>query len=230
LSGVAFWINDSGETVGASGVCTTYNPYMLANFQPLHALLWQNGIVTDIGNLGGTGRATGNVAFSINNKGQVVGNSDLPGDQTGHAYLWQNGNMTDLGTLPGDLSSAALAINESGVVIGTSEDKDDNSRAMVIQDGVMQDLNDLVPVDSPLFLLLGCAVNSGGEIDGVAANKVTGEIHGFLAVPNGNAAAISSISPALRISATPTVLSDDVRKLFKQRLPVGRFGGFMKQQ
>ncbi len=43
-----------------------------------------------------------NVAFGINNLGQVAGLSGVPGDATAHAFLWQDGMMTDLGTLPGD--------------------------------------------------------------------------------------------------------------------------------
>ena len=175
LNGAAFAINDNGQAVGASGSCSAYSPYLLASFQPLHALLWQNGIATDLGNLGGKGTGFGHVAFGINNQGQVTGNSDLPGDQNAHAFLWQNGRMTDLGTLPGDVSSFAIAINDSSVVVGGSQDKDNNSRAMVVQSGVLHDLNDLVPADSPLYLTFACSINSSGEIDGVAVNKVTGK-------------------------------------------------------
>jgi probable HAF family extracellular repeat protein len=51
-----------------------------------------------------------NIALAINNRGQIVGESDLPGDTATHAFLWQNGVMTDLGTLPGDAISAQTTL------------------------------------------------------------------------------------------------------------------------
>jgi probable HAF family extracellular repeat protein len=109
--GAALGINDNGLAVGYSGNCGVFGV-------PLHALLWQNGTATDLGNLGGT---MNNLATDINNQGQVVGQSDLSGDTTFHAFLWQNGGpMADLGTLPGDFSSFAAAINSKGQVVGFS--------------------------------------------------------------------------------------------------------------
>jgi uncharacterized membrane protein len=72
LNGEPFGINEKGQVVGASGDCTAFNP-VLNYFQPLHALLWEKdgAMVTDLGNLGGTGQAAlGNWAISINNEGQ----------------------------------------------------------------------------------------------------------------------------------------------------------------
>ena len=97
--GVAQQINDNGEVVGGSGTCATFNANFLYNLVPVHALLWEKGKATDLGNLGGkTGQAGGNIAYDINNQGQVVGNSDLKGDKTFHAFLWTKATgMQDLG-------------------------------------------------------------------------------------------------------------------------------------
>lgn len=63
----------------------------------MHAALWNNGTVTDLGTLGGTNSG----ANSINNSGQAVGSSQMNGDTAEHAVLWSNGTMIDLGTLGG---------------------------------------------------------------------------------------------------------------------------------
>jgi len=177
-------INDYGEIVGSSGICSTFNTNLLINLQGVHALLWQNGKVVDLGNLGGkTGQAQGNLAFAINNQGHVVGMSDLQGDTTFHAFLWTKATrMQDLGTLPGDVDSGAIAINDHGVVDGLSIDAKGNARAVVRHNSVPTDLNTLVQANPPLYLLTGCSVNSSGEITGLGATS-TGEVHTYLAVP-----------------------------------------------
>ena len=87
-------INDNGDVVGFSGSCA------VPVFQlGVHAVVWRNGAVFDLGGLGGK---MNNTAFAINNAGQIVGISDLPGDTITHAALWQKGaRPTDLGALPG---------------------------------------------------------------------------------------------------------------------------------
>jgi probable HAF family extracellular repeat protein len=50
-----------------------------------------------------------------------------------------------LGTLPGDVSSGAKDINNKGQVVGQSCDINQNCRAFLWQNGMMTDLNTLVP-------------------------------------------------------------------------------------
>jgi len=187
LQGAALAINDSGQAAGASGACAPFSQQLLLNLQPLHALLWEAGKTkpTDLGNLGGTGHFAGNIALNMNNKGQVVGNSDLTGDTTNHAFLWtKEKGMQDLGTLPGDFISAGLNINDRTEVVGVSLDANFNLRAFVWRNGQMSALNDLIPANSNLSLILACGINSEGQIVGLAIDKTTGDAHAFLASPN----------------------------------------------
>ena len=150
--GVGFWINNPGDVVGASGICAAYDGRYGVGLAPKHALLWRKGssVPMDLGNLGGT---FNNAAFAINDRSQIIGASDLPGDNYQHAFLWQNGMMSDLSTLQGDVVSAALGINNRGQITGVSEDDSGNERAFLWQNGVMTDLNSLIDPDSPLYLL-----------------------------------------------------------------------------
>jgi probable HAF family extracellular repeat protein len=227
--GVAQEINDKGEVVGGSGNCATFNSNFLYNLVPVHALLWEKGKATDLGNLGGkTGRAGGNIAYDINDQGQVVGNSDLPGDATFHAFLWtKRTGMQDLGTLSGDVASVSISINDAGSVVGASLDANFNPRAFLWEKGLMTDLNTLIAGDSPLYLLTGCSINSRGEITGLGLTS-TGEIHTYLATPTHGVATSESTSQDVM---SRRILSDDARNLLQQQLRFGRYGArFMRLQ
>lgn len=59
---------------------------------------------------------------TTNNRGWVMGNSDLAGDVITHAALWLHGNLVDLGTLGGPSSSIAWPVkNDQGMISGISE-------------------------------------------------------------------------------------------------------------
>ena len=223
--GAAFWINNEGDTVGASGSCAPYDPRYALPLQPRHALLWRHGVrPIDLGNLGGE---LENAAFAINDRDQIVGASDISGDTYQHAFLWQRSVMTDLGTLPGDVVSAAVAISNRGQVTGVSADPNGNIRAFLWQNGVMYDLNDLIAGQSPLYLLHGFGVNSSGEIVGFAVNTSTGEVHGFLAIPTssgGGAGRASSAAQGGSSGSAKFALPENVRQVLQQSLRFGRFG------
>jgi probable HAF family extracellular repeat protein len=199
-------INDKGQAAGFSGNCTT----------AFHALLWQNGTATDLGNLGGT---MNNVPFDINNQGQVVGISDLPGDTTGHAFLWtKDDGIQDLGTLPGDVLSAGEGINSKGEVVGFSIDASGNSRGFLRQNGVMTDLNTLIPAGSPLFLLEAFTINDHGQIAGLALQISTGEVLAFLATPVPGSESATPVTPGATSERPKVVLPENVRKMLRQRM------------
>jgi probable HAF family extracellular repeat protein len=54
-------------------------------------------------------------AYSINNRGQVVGES-VGANSVRRAVIWENGRIRDLNFLPPDWSTSATAINNAGEI------------------------------------------------------------------------------------------------------------------
>jgi probable HAF family extracellular repeat protein len=178
-------INDKGQVVGISGICQN----AVGAFSAKHAVLWQDGQPTDLGNIGGHGW---NTPTFINNHGQIVGFANASGDLVNgqlelkfHAFLWtKDRGMRDLGTLSGDAISEALGINEAGQVVGVSFGAGfSHPRAFLWQNDVMTDLNSLVPAGSTLTLQVAGDINDRGEITGAASDSNTKTNPAFLAIP-----------------------------------------------
>jgi len=69
----------------------------------------------DLGTLGGTLGLAG----MLNNRGEVIGTSNLAGDQTSHPFLWRNGTLTDLFTTTvGGSPITADQLNDDGEIVG----------------------------------------------------------------------------------------------------------------
>src|SRR5579884_2056781 len=172
-------INDRGEVVGISGICSN----AVGGETARHAVRWEHGHVFDIGNF--DGGIAWNTPTAINNAGQVVGFANLPNSGTGFnpvGFIWSRGHkIQQLGPLPGNSNSWAWGINSKGQVVGQSFGP--GGRAFLYQDGTMYDLNALVLPGSPLQLLLANDINDRGEIVGFAKDLNTGNQVAFLAVP-----------------------------------------------
>jgi probable HAF family extracellular repeat protein len=184
--GFAFGINNTGQAVGVSGLCsnTSAPPVGPASLEP-HAVLWEkDGSPTDLGNLGGTF----NVPAGINNRGEVAGAAQSSTDGNIHPFLWtRETGMQDLGIFPGDFVTAAPCcntINNSGDVVGVScPGPFGNCRAFLWQgkeDGLI-DLNTLIPKDSPWYLQCASSINDAGQI--VGYGLINGNVHAYLATP-----------------------------------------------
>jgi probable HAF family extracellular repeat protein len=113
--------------------------------------------VTELGNLGGNST----VASSINDAGQIVGESYTSSDQY-HAFLYTNGQMIDLGTLGGS-SSVATAINSAGQITGSSEISSGSTQAFLYANGHMTNLGTSSPGSS-----YGYGINDLGQVVGMA--------------------------------------------------------------
>ncbi len=95
------------------------------------AWLWEDGVTTDLGDLG----STFTFATAINENGQVVGKALTPAGRF-HAFRYtdQTG-MIDLQTLPEAVSSRAIAINDVGMVAGVWTTADGRQRMFRYADG-----------------------------------------------------------------------------------------------
>jgi len=102
------------------------------------AELSQNYVMVDLGTLGGVS----SVAYGINNKGQIVGYSDLSNGAT-RAFLYENGKMKNLGSLANN-TSVARAINNGGQVVGYALVAPYNAKhAFIYSNGSMSDIGTL---------------------------------------------------------------------------------------
>lgn len=107
-------INDQGQIAGE--FFTSFTPNSSTGVPTLDPFFWENGTMLDIGSLGGTC----GYPNSMNNRGQVVGQSNRSGDNPSetHAFRWdKQKGLKDLGTLGGSLSSANW-INDAGEAVG----------------------------------------------------------------------------------------------------------------
>lgn len=172
-------INDKGQVVGISGLCSN----AVGGASARHAVLWANGKPIDLGNF--DGGVAWNTPTAINSHTQVVGFANLPNTPNGSfnpvAFLWTaEHGIQQLPPLGQDTNSWAWGINARGHVVGQSLT---SQRAFLYRDGLMIDLNSLIQTGSSLDLLLANDINDDDEIVGFALDTSTGATVAFLAVP-----------------------------------------------
>jgi uncharacterized membrane protein len=189
-AGAATALNNRGQVVGISGECGT----AVGGVSAKHAVLWENGAVTELANPNGAGYW--NTPNMINERGDVVGFAGVPGDVDGiytPPFLWtRRQGFRMLPMLTGDVGGSAQSINNRGQIVGFAyADPNAASHALIWPDGASAaiDLNGLIEPVVGLTLNVANDINDRGEITGIATSA-NGPI-AFVATPTGASVAES---------------------------------------
>lgn len=160
----AFSINDQGQIVGIAMTAGGVE----------HAVLWQNGSVTDLGSIAGGAES---FAYSINDSGEIAGFAVDP-NTIDQAVVWKNGVMTVLPDNQSNGNSIAYSVNNAGIIVGRSDIQTSfgfwQEDAVVWENGKLIDLNSFLPAGSGWVLNVAQSINNNNEITGMGTfNGVT---------------------------------------------------------
>jgi probable HAF family extracellular repeat protein len=144
-------INPQGQVTGEGVNAAGYQ----------RAILWSNGVTTNLGTLGGNF----STAHDINGSTEVVGISTMSNGKY-QAFIWRNGKMSNLG-VPGVLATAN-GINGDHVVVGQRETST-AFKAFIWRAGVTSDLPSLGGKYSSAN-----AINATGRIVGESRTGTSG--------------------------------------------------------
>jgi len=188
----ALSINALGQVVGLSLTASGVQ----------HAVLWQNGGITDLGSITGGGSS---LAYKINDKGVIVGYA-VDANGIDQAVVWQNGAMTVLPDHQSNGHSIAYGINNAGIIVGRSDVYTRSGGwqqdAVLWQNGVLIDLNSLLPENSGWVLNVAYSINNNGEIAGIGTYK--GMSTGFvMSIGDSSGPMISASAAQQSFQATP---------------------------
>ena len=132
-------VNNERQVTGNSSITANAS-------NPLQGYRWQNGVMTGLGVVPGTGSNNFSRGFALNDSGIVVGESD---NNVSKAFRWENGSIVNIGTLGGS-SAVAHGISSLGQIVGSSSNGT-VSKPFIRENGVMV----------PLPTLAGTAASTG---------------------------------------------------------------------
>jgi probable HAF family extracellular repeat protein len=180
-------VNSRGQVVGGA-TNTTTDSYSLLGGTETRAFLWQDGVMQDLGTLGGAD----SVALLVNEAGQVVGESFLNDTPSAYcanlnlplssgAFLWDGGKMTNLGSFGGTCTFAS-DLNNQGLVVGISTLVGDQfQHAFLWQHGLFRELHNTLGGNNAAAL----AINNSGDVIGWASLATDQVIRASLWKNNG---------------------------------------------
>jgi probable HAF family extracellular repeat protein len=138
--------------------------YNLASGQISAFMFGRNGL-TDLGLLP---QGISSRGQAINGMGHIVGLATVAAkNELGYirrAFLWDGKTLDNLGVTAGGSGSWAFGINDHDQVVGYCEGGTIVQDAFIWQNGVMRNLNDLIPRESGLWLRHAVAINNAGQI------------------------------------------------------------------
>jgi probable HAF family extracellular repeat protein len=225
----ATYVNDRGQVAGYAYTNTTPNPANnlcgLLQFglgvPTVDPFFWDNGTMIDVGTLGGVcGYAT-----DLNNRGQVIGNSDLAGDLTFHPFSWtKSGGMKDLGTFGGD-NGKARSLNDAGEIVGKADFPGNQLHdAFLWKNGTMTDLGNLGKTSN------AHNINSSGQIVGASVINDAGELRPFLWENGGPMVDLTTLvppHPGVHLDGGDSFLNDRGEILISGTLSNGDLHAFL---
>lgn len=192
-SGAITAINDRGQMVGISGDCDQ----AVGRYTARNAVLWERGrFINRIVNLDNLGAGFWNTPTAINQRGDVVGFAGVAGFPEGNifqAFIWTR--RDGIRRLPplenlGHVHATADGINERRQIVGTScafvANALTDCRAVIWENGVVKDLNDLKDPAFAPRLENAKDINDRGVITGryvVVVNGTITERQAFRATP-----------------------------------------------
>jgi probable HAF family extracellular repeat protein len=145
--------------------------------------VWHDGVARSLATW--SNASTEDDGFNgINDPGQVIGYSHY------RAAIWQpDGTMTAVGTLGGTISTAS-GINNKGQVTGMSTTSTGAQRGYIWENGVMTDLNTLIPANSGWTIRAAGAINESGQI---IAMGLSDKLHSVILTPVPEPASILGV-------------------------------------
>jgi uncharacterized repeat protein (TIGR01451 family) len=191
----AYGINDAGVIVGESGTAAGGT----------HAFSYADGVMTDLGTPSPNFSASW--ARDINDGGTIVGGVQVTNSYALHPFVRSPVGAWDVIT---EVDGYADAVNAAGTVVGTYFTPAGES-AFIYENGVLTDLNQLLPSGSGWNLAAAFDINDRGQIVGEGMHN--GEPRAFRLDPTRIAADVGvslTASPDPLLAGTPATFTATV--------------------
>ena len=248
LESAGLYVNNAGEVVGFSTFDTAPDPSSFKG-ATIHAFIWRNGVMQDLGTLGGPGSFP---SGGCNNQrdGLVAGSSSTRSGES-HAFLWHNGQMSDIPTLGGTLAGAQCAndkgcfghpfswdhgtitdlgtlggnftlatwLNNKGEAVGGTSTTDDESFHAVLWRSGR--ITDLGTLDGDCFSVAN-SINSKGQIIGQSFSCPDGAVSRAVLWDQGSIVDLNAtIPPDSTLQLTEPLNINDRAEIVGRGLPPG---------